>query len=82
MRTAGWIMLATGLWLTLVCLLRPRPRPRPTITHPSQRAHRSFPPFAPVSLREMSDGGPLTPAEQTVWRGIVAGLRDWQREAL
>lgn len=79
MRTAGCVLLATGLWLCLVHALRPRRRP--TLTHPSRRATRSFPPFAPVSLREMADGGPLSPAEQTVWRGIVAGLRDWQREA-
>lgn len=79
MRAAGCLLLALGAWLTLVYALRPQRRP--TLVHPSRRAARSFPPFAPVTLDDLADGGPLSPAEQTVWRGIVAGLRDWQREA-
>lgn len=80
MRAAGCVLLATGLWLMLVHALRPRRRT--ALVHPSRRATRSFPPFAPVTLDALNDGGPLTPAELAQWRGIVAGLREWQREAL
>lgn len=65
-----------AVWLFGVWLLRPRPRRRPSGSHPARR----FPTCAPVSMRDLADGQPLTSDETWAWRGIVAGLRDWQRE--
>lgn len=64
-----------AVWLAGVWLLRPRPR-RLSGSHPARR----FPTCAPVSLTDLADGGPLSAEELWAWRGIVAGLRDWQKE--
>lgn len=74
-KALGAILVAAA-WLWFVWLLRPRPRPRPSSNHPARR----FPTCAPVSLTDLADGGPLSAEELWAWRGIVADLRDWQKE--